>query len=508
MKKSIKYAGIAAATLLAVAPVAAPVVSTTTTVQAADATYTTTNDASYWRNQFNDYTTKAADDPLVLSSDDYGDLSEKTVKPSDLTAEANTLIVKAMTNNVLANNTFVNGGTDAKITSVEATKIGSKDNLTYNDLTQTLNNHLGDGVTVTIDYSYKTDADTTKTDSVSFNVNFDNSTTENEETTKAALTFTTPISVAANSKTAYTQLDSSVSDTSIKDQDGNELVGNSKQVASVTPTVNYFTTLKAAEDSTRAAGDATFKTAGQFDADATYFQRVTVTAVAGSSLDTYLKNQANTADGSYTINGTSYANTNNGYITAGTAASSEGANDATGSTITFVRTINVGSAEAADWTTEDVKGVVTTKSDSAYYTLNNDDNNTIANRALAKNSAWITDKKRTNSNGDVQYRVATGEWIDANNVTFSDGSNSGSGTTEGAYTDVKDINGKVSLAGPSSFIYMLYNDNGENVTNRNIAGDSDWYTDKQATNADGTTVYRVATGEWVQAGIGVTYSAY
>lgn len=55
---------------------------------------------------------------------------------------------------------------------------------------------------------------------------------------------------------------------------------------------------------------------------------------------------------------------------------------------------------------------------------------------------------------------------------------------------------------------MLYNDNGEAVSNRALAGDSAWYTDKKATNADGVTVYHVATGEWVQAGSGVNYVAY
>ena len=55
---------------------------------------------------------------------------------------------------------------------------------------------------------------------------------------------------------------------------------------------------------------------------------------------------------------------------------------------------------------------------------------------------------------------------------------------------------------------MLYNDNGENISNRALAGDSEWYTDKKATNAAGVTVYHVATGEWVQAGNGVNYSAY
>ena len=178
------------------------------------------------------------------------------------------------------------------------------------------------------------------------------------------------------------------------------------------------------------------------------------------------------------------------------------ADPANAGTLTFIREVHV--SQNASWTTEDVSGVVTTKADSSYYTLKNDDNNTITNRALAKNTAWVTDKVRTDNNGNKQYRVATGEWIDADDVTFSDKAT----TDEGEYTDVQALNGKVTLDGPSSFVYFLYDNNGGQIANRALTGDSAWFTDKKATNAAGVTVYHVATGEWVQAGSGVNYSAY
>lgn len=491
MKKSIKYAGIAAATLLAVAPVAAPVVSSTeTTVQAADVDYTTADGAAAYLGQFANKTYATGKTPATTALEagkTYG--TNLSTTPTAVFGDA--LIAESRVNT--ANDTsFASAKNAATITSVQAYLANSKTALSVGDINKNL--ELGNAVTFEIAYSYKTSASaaaTTGTKTITFTPAAATATT-----TKAAVTYTTPISVEANSNPVATQLDSSVSNVSVKDQTGTELVGNTDQVASVTPGTVYYATLKSAEANS-GTSDATLNTNGTFKADTTYYQNVTVTSVKGSSLDTYLTKQlADSSDGTYTINGVAYANTNNGTIAA--------AGTNTGASITLTRAINVGSESALGWTVEDVDGVVTTKSDSSYYTLKNDDDKTITNRALAKNTAWVTDQKRTNANGDVQYRVATGEWIDANDVTFSDKAT----TDEGAYTDEQALNGKVTLDGPSSFIYMLYNDNGEAVSNRALAGDSAWYTDKKATNAAGVTVYHVATGEWVQAGSGVNYVAY
>lgn len=500
MKKSIKYAGIAAATLLAVAPVAAPVVSTvseTTVKAAADATYTNNTDANAWLNQFADKTFAAGagkETPTFnLSVGNNQSLSANKVATDPL-------IANSKVSNPINGSAFENA-TDTKITSVQAYAIDANGNvdssaMSKDDVNTRLQNQLGGGVQIQFGYSYKTSADAaavtgTKT------INFKYAKTAATATvTKATATYTTPINVAAGSKAANTQLQSSLN-VSLKDQNGKELVGNTDEVASVTPATSYFTTLKGAEDSAKTA-DATLEAGDTFKANTTYYQRVTVASTKRSALDTYLTAQSNNADGSYTINGVSYANTNNGYITAGDPNN--------GATVTFVRAINVGSPEAASWTTTDTTGVVTTKSASKYYTLKNDDNVTIANRALGANTPWRTDKVRTNQDGVKQYRVATGEWIDADDVTFAKaGSDNGSST--GAYTDVKALNGSVTTKGPAGYYYPLYTDNGEQISNRGVSGLTSWYTDKSAKNADGVTVYHVATGEWLQ-GTNVTYTAY
>ncbi|MQS76930.1 hypothetical protein FHL06_11315 [Lactobacillus halodurans] len=499
MKKNIKYAGIAAATLLAVAPIAAPVVSNATTVQATtdpaetEVAYTTADGATDYLGQFRDKTYSTSDTIRTF------DLVQGTTYGTNLsttpTAVFGDSLIEQSKVNSADDTSFADATNPATITSVQAYLSGSKTALSVGDVNKNLS--LGNAVTFDIAYSYKTSASSAATTGTK-TITFTPATTTTSSTTKAAVTYTTPISVEANSNPVATKLDSSVSNVSIKDQTGAELVGNADQVLSVSPASTYYTTLKDAEKNDGTTGVATIGTDG-FAADTTYYQNIVVKSVKSSTLDNYLENQLkDSSDGSYTINGVTYANTNNGTIAA--------ASGDNGATITLTRAINAGSAEAADWTTTANKGVVTTKNDAAYYTLKDDNNDTITNRALAKNTDWATDQKRTNSNGDVQYRVATGEWIDADDVTFSDGSNSGS--TTGEYTDVQNINGKVTLDGPSSFIYVLYNDNGEAVTGRMVAGNSEWYTDKKATNASGDTVYRVATGEWVQAGSGVHYSAY
>lgn len=494
MKKSIKYAGIAAATLLAVAPVAAPVVSTVseTTVKAADTTYTDAANANVWLNQFADktYATGATIPTFGLTVGNNQSLSADTVAKDPL-------IKDAQVSTANPSNTFANA-TDTKITSVQAYAIDADGNvdssaMSQRDVNTRLSNRLGGGVQVQLGYSYKTSADaaaTTGTKTLNFKYAKTSATTS---VTKVAATYTTPISVAAGSKAANTQLQSSLN-VSLKDQNGKELVGNTNEVASVTPATSYFTTLKAAEGSANTA-DATLEAGNTFKANTTYYQRITVASTKGNALDTYLKAQANSADGSYTINGVSYANTNNGYITAGDA------NNA--ATVTFVRAINAGSTEAASWTTTDTTGVVTTKSAHNYYTLKNDNNQTIANRALGANTPWRTDKVRTNANGEKQYRVATGEWIDADDVVYSNGnnnSNNGSGLT-----DIKTVSGVATLTKAKGYYMALFNDEGKAYDNKYLGSPSAWRVDRTAKGADGNTYYRVATSEWLQAGEGVSF---
>ena len=494
MKKSIKYAGIAAATLLAVAPVAAPVVSSTTSVQAAEAGVTDDN-----------ITTAVKALQGVLTDTTFGDNNTNGEYPTALTsAQYDTYLsatefmalpimgskaVSAANMNVLS---ATNADAQVKVSAVDANgnKINSGD---YAKLAASVASDNG-----SIKYAYtikynNADGDAQTPVTGTFTLTNDNVVSAVKS---LAVTYTNPLEVAYGSKTVNASLSSTI-DAKVTDKSGNAVELDSDQ-ASAGALYKSFAGAIAGTTSDQYT-DSTFG-----DEDETYYQPVTIAIKSGklgtNDAQTIVNNYIAGQDGySVTVNGSALTAVANGTLKA-TAASTE--DPANAGTLTFIREVHV--SQNASWTTEDVSGVVTTKADSSYYTLKNDDNNTITNRALAKNTAWVTDKVRTDNNGNKQYRVATGEWIDANDVTFSDKAT----TDEGEYTDVQALNGKVTLDGPSSFIYMLYNDNGESVSNRALAGDSVWYTDKKATNAAGVTVYHVATGEWVQAGSGVNYVAY
>lgn len=496
MKKSIKYAGIAAATLLAVAPVAAPVVSSTTSVQAAEAGVTDDN-----------ITTAVKALQGVLTDTTFGDNNTNGAYPTALTsAQYDTYMSaadfmalpimgsKALSTanmNVLAQ---ANANAQVKVSAVDANgnKINSGD---YAKLAASVASDNG-----SIKYAYtikynNTDGDAQTPVTGTFTLTNDNVVSAVKS---LAVTYTNPLEVAYGSKTVNASLSSTI-DAKVTDKNGNAVELDSDQ-ASAGALYKSFAGAIAA-DATDVYSDSTFG-----DEDKTYYQPVTIAIKSGklgtndakTIVDNYIAGQD---DYSVTVNGSALSAVANGTLEA-TAATATDADPANAGTLTFIREVHV--SQNASWTTEDVSGVVTTKADSSYYTLKNDDNNTITNRALAKNTAWVTDKVRTDNNGNKQYRVATGEWIDADDVTFSDKAT----TDEGEYTDVQALNGKVTLDGPSSFVYFLYDNNGGQIANRALTGDSAWFTDKKATNAAGVTVYHVATGEWVQAGSGVNYSAY
>ena len=110
----------------------------------------------------------------------------------------------------------------------------------------------------------------------------------------------------------------------------------------------------------------------------------------------------------------------------------------------------------------------------------------------------FTDTKRVNNNtGEVYYRVSTNEWVKASDVSYAD-KDDNTGDTAGL-TNITDLpsGSTVSLAGPQGFVYSLYKTDGT-TGNRGLAGDSAWMTDKQATDSNGNTYYRVSTDEWIQ----------
>ena len=473
MKKSIKYAGIAAATLLTVAPVAAPVVSTT--AQAAVTSVATDqskqNDAvtAFGKQFAGDITAKSIVDgtkSITLGSQNLSDFSsdaDETVDGVDI----NSLI-----------------GSDATV-SVSA-KCGSTSINNSNDLTRILKDETYPAVefTITLNYHNLNDQAVSKT----YTFKATRTTTDNNanELKTVNAKFTTPISVALNSTTTSTQL-TATTDIHLTDQNGDGLVAGSK----VNADTNYYNTYADAMDGNRAsATNAVSK--NKFTKAGTYYQAILFTAGNGSSLRSFISK--------YTQDPSSYTVYVNG---AKASAGYDFQASPSHATLRFVRAINV-SNTTDQWTTTDTTGVVTTKSASKYYTLKNDDNDTIGNRALGANTPWRTDKVRTNQDGVKQYRVATGEWIDANNVTFSDKATTPSDNS--ALTDIQNQNGTVTLDAPASFNYLLYTKSGE-LGNRALSGDSAWKVIQTAKDSKGRTYYRVSTTEWVMEGNGVHFTA-
>lgn len=500
MKKSIKYAGIAAATLLAVAPVAAPVVSQAAEDTTSTCTSSDTAAAAAATNEITNDNITTAVNALkgVMVNTTYGDNSTNGTYPAavpsasyDKYLSAADFLALGITNgSISASNSAVladtNVNAQVKVYAVDSSnnKINSSDYATLASSVAKDNGSIK--YAYTIKYNDK-DGDAQTPVTGYFTLTNDNNYSE----VKALnVTYTNPLNVAYGSKTVNTKLSSTI-DGVVKDQNGNTVELDSD--ASTTQAGDLYKSLKGAinGDATDVFSDSTFG-----NADKTYYQPVTITLKAGklgndsngnpvtakTVVDNYLNGEDNY---SVTVNGSAMS------------AQTENSLKATDTTLTFIREVKV--AESANWTTEDVSGVVTTKSDTAYKTLVNDDNNTIANRALAANTPWLTDKKRTDQNGNVQYRVATGEWVNANDVTFAE-----KGSTTGAYTDKQSISGTVHLENKNNY-YFLYDDNGNLVTSRGLNGDSDWHTDTVAKNASGVTVYRVATNEWVQVGTGVSF---
>lgn len=109
-------------------------------------------------------------------------------------------------------------------------------------------------------------------------------------------------------------------------------------------------------------------------------------------------------------------------------------------------------------------------------TLFDENGNALKNRALGGDSSWYADKLM-NLDGVNYLRVATNEW-----AKLADG------------LEVTPLNQNVFTKNDT----RLYQANGQKVTNRALAKNTAWRTDKSAT-INGQTMYRVATNEWVSA---------
>ncbi|MFC6323608.1 SLAP domain-containing protein [Companilactobacillus baiquanensis] len=121
------------------------------------------------------------------------------------------------------------------------------------------------------------------------------------------------------------------------------------------------------------------------------------------------------------------------------------------------------------------KGFISTNKQSVLYSK---DGKRIANRGLGSNSDWVSDKKMT-LNGETYYGVSSNEFVKASDVF-----------------EYKTLNTVIGTSAGSA--KHLYNSKGEMVSNRALAPNTFWRTDKK-TQINGKDAYRVSTNEWVFA---------
>ena len=488
MKKSIKYAGIAAATLLAVAPVAAPVVS-----QAADTVVTTPD---YNKQQTSADNFKASLLSETPASKLFGSAKLATsVEAGSMTISDFNTKEAGLVKSALGAEDIANIGDSAKVTVTAKTTKGAAITTDY-DLNKILTDTTQPEVvyTVTLNFTNTNGIADSRTATVKATKSAD----EKLDMTSAKATFTTPLSVALNTTTTSSTLDAS-NDAKIVDQNGNSVLTAGSTVKAGNGFFNTYTqAIEAAKDGTENTNQAAnvkedlnvdpngtpvFTKAG------TYYQVVTFTGANGTALNQFVKN--------YELDPSSYTVYVNGALASAGYDFVSDTTDAANTTLKFVRAINV-SNTTDSWTVSSTKGVVTTKSDHSVYTLKDADNNTIANRGLAANSAWLTDQVRVNQDGVKQYRVATNEWINADDVVF------GEKAENKGLTDIKAASGVATLTKPAGYVMSLFGDDAQ-VLDRGLASGTAWRVDKTAKDSNGVTYYRVATGEWLQAGEGVSF---
>lgn len=476
MKNNIKYAGIAAAALLTVAPIAAPIVnSNVQTAQAAtsDADLTTAQQASLdkvFSNISSTSFTNSSDDAFPSFDDIEQNLENTSLSYNTLVGFA--AIKGALTNNILRQDET--NLKDANVTfGVEG--IGSNGTaLNAQDFSRTVESATNNGGSVDLKITaYDANGDALQDKTITL-------TNSNEDTTVSSLkvNYTDPLDVDLDSSTTTPKLSTSV-DATVTDQNGNDV-----KITNVNPSQYIYTD---ADDAMKVSANNQYTGATFNQANQTYYQAVNITLDDSVDVQSIYDNFQNGKNGvTFTINGQNVRATNL-YAQDGT------------NVLRFVREINV--TDEDSWTETDAPGVVTVN--SAIGHLYDDDNN-LTSRSLATDTAWQTDKYRTNDKtGQVQYHVSTHEWVNAEDVTFADSSS----TDSNALGNIEDLTGShvVNLAGPEGFVYTLFNGNG-NTANRGLAGNSAWVTDKKATDANGNTYYRVSTDEWVRLGTGVTFN--
>ncbi|MFC6322613.1 hypothetical protein [Companilactobacillus baiquanensis] len=177
--------------------------------------------------------------------------------------------------------------------------------------------------------------------------------------------------------------------------------------------------------------------------------------------------------------------------------------------ISYIRKVVVGTPPAPDTgntgnhTTKPAapkKGIVTTHTDQSSYSLYDENNEKIDNRALVANSSWKMDGTRT-VDGIKQYRVSTDEWVNASDVDFVENGK----VTEGMTVQNLDTPKEITLS-TRHVRYNLQDSNKVVSTTRALAGGTSWLVDKIGTDMHGGIYYGVSTNEFVKADDGVIIS--
>lgn len=476
MKKNIKYAGIAAAALLTVAPVASPVVNSISNTNVAQAA--TTDNAT-------DAQKKAVANFFRLLGDtsvDHGDKIDLTGITEDTYKDGFGYkdFVGLSLINLASNNTQVSDASalENNIVTYKIAGLNGSSVQNYQDFNTKVNSVKKNGGSFTVQIQ-ALDAD--KTPFETKNLTFTNDNKSDEGVTSLDVNYTNPVVVEPESSVTNVKYTTSV-DATIADQNGDDV-----KVTKVTPSQSIYKTSNAAlnQDSKQLFSENTFGEKGS-----TYYQAVALTVDSDVNVKAIYDNAQNGKDATFMINGTPAILAN----VDGKAGSN---------TIRFVREIQVGDKQVTPsedtWTETEAAGQVRVGNKLANLF---DDNNEITSRSIAANTDWATDKYRTNDKtGEVQYRVSTHEWVNASDVTFYAKGDNGNGL--GNVTDLGEGH-VVTLDGPAGFVYTLFTSDGGNAS-RGLAGLTAWQTDKSATDAEGNTYYRVSTDEWVRAGSGVNF---
>lgn len=113
-----------------------------------------------------------------------------------------------------------------------------------------------------------------------------------------------------------------------------------------------------------------------------------------------------------------------------------------------------------------------------------DDSGNFTDITITPNSDWFTDQKME-LNGETYYRIATNQWVNANDVYIY-------------YNDTTFIKTHSDSA------KNLVNSQNKAVSDRKLSANSDWATDRYA-YINEQKYYRVATNEWIKASDGLEY---